>query len=578
MPGEFSLTGNSMKLSFKANNIENLSFAAAVIRVHIFNVNTGVFEVVTEESKPFYKNNIADFYIQEVFADEKLFYSIADLNGGVFDYVRYKVSFHLEWFDNNNQHQSTEWITSSEWIALPGGVSREYEANFTKNGNSIEDLFESLAWRWLSNHPPIKRIRKGQFDFLNFLTHTHASNLKLIRKIGNNETTLATFNNSQDNKIVMWKMNFDWYFENNVESFTVYLRWNNTTIAERTYYLEQKNVPVTSVFYFRNSFGTLESLVCNGNLIAEREINTDNIYQAGRTEKPTLTSPDILSDRKIYDTKYAADIGYHNDKRFQDFIIELMISEDVWRTENDYIFPVVVSVKKYSFIDEKNNNVLRAEIEWKRSFTEKYLTNDNILHELLGLSINGQTVAITFAVGTITPINLTISSSSNWQLQKIGNEPFYGFSQITGNAGTTTIQLFGHGNDVTGTAKFKLTNDEGLTVNGTVNKLGKILVDNTNPTTINRSGIKESFKINIHSDRNFTILKTEGENWITLSSMSGGINGVNITASVDLNIDVPRTAKYTVKSDFATCELTVKQNSKIVYNLIDNKGNNLIVF
>ena len=561
-----------MKFSFWGSEIEGLSFPHVVMRVLIFNTATGTFEQVAEETQQFDEYDVADFFIQEIFSDEKLNYSIANLNSGDFDFIRYKVQYRLEYFDTNNEPQfwPTNWMGTSEMRALPGGTSREFEANYTQYGNTVEDMLNSLAKRWLSNHPTNKRIRKGQYDFLSFLTLDHAAALILRIKVNNSQWDYPFSNN---NKIVMVKIDLDQYFDNvNVDEVTAQLLYNGQTIAERKYFLD-KRMPATSVFYFRNSFGTLDSLICDGNLIAEREI-TGDIYQAGRTETPSLKAPDLLSDRKIYDTKYAADIGYHNDSEFQDFITEMMISDDVWRTENGYIFPVVVTTKKYSFIDEKNNNVLRAEITWQRTFTEKYLTRESCVDEALHLSINGESIAITIPIGMNMEKTLIIKSSSNWQLQKLGSETFYSFSQTSGNAGTTSITLTGSGN-VTGTAQFKLTNNDGLTVNGTVNKLGKITVDNSNPTTITRTGIKETFQVSIYSDRQFTITKTEGGDWIDILPKSG-INTVTANITVELNTDATRTAKYLIQSDYASCTLTITQNKKTVYNLIDNKGNNLI--
>ena len=591
-PGDYALAGNSIKFSFKGNEIAGLPFARVEMKVEVRNA-AGVWVLAANEAQSFNEMDIAEFYIQETLSDERLDYSIADLKGKILNFVWYRISYRLAWFSQNNmpvyEPPDEKWTPDDTRYVLPGGTSREFEANYTQYGNTVEDMIESLSYRWLSNHPPVKRIRRGQYDFLSFLTSDHASMLTLVRKIkGGNETTIATYDVSHDNKVIIHKVDFEPHYNNGVEELTIYLRYNGQTIAERTYFLEKKEVPVTSVFYFRNSFGTMESLVCDGNLIAEREI-TGDIYQTGRTENPTLSSPDLLSDRKIYETKYAADIGYHNDKRFQDFITEMMISEDVWRTEpvlfgagaGNYIFPVVATVKKYFVVDEKNNNVLRAEITWQRTFTEKYLTKEARPDEIIYLRINGESIAITLYVGTVNfpdgdikPKTLIIESSSAWQLQKLGSETFYDFSTMTGDAGTTQIELNGIGN-VVGTAKFKLTNDNGLTVNGTVNKLGKITVDDNNPETITRTGIKETFPIKIYSDKAFSVVKTSDSDWIDISPKSG-INNVTANVSAQLNTGTVRTAEYLIKSDFATCALTIIQNVKTIYYLIDNKGNKLI--
>ena len=575
-PGEYALTGNSMKFAFQGNDIEGLSFSAAMIVVKILNPNTGDFETVSEETQSFGTNNIAEFYIQELFSDKRLNYLVSDMSNIVLDYVQYTVNYRMTWFDANNERKYTPYgFNLPVRYALPGGISREYEANFLEY-NLIEDLLNSLANRWLSNHPPVKRIRKGQKDILSFLTADHAAQLKLVQKIkGAPETTLETFYASQNNKIVMRVIDFDGYFNSGIEEITIFLRHNDHNIAERTYFLEKKEA--ASVFYFRNSFGTMDSVVCDGNMIAEREIEGD-IFQAGSVEKPSLASPDLVSERKKYDTKFSADIGYHNDKRFQDFITEMMISEDVWRSEGSLMFPVVVNVKKYSFIDEKNNNVLHAEIEWRRTFTEKYFTRDNEFDFKAEphLIANGQKIAVTLSVGNITPVNLKIESSSPWTITKLGSETFYNFSAMSGPAGTTTIKLYGNGN-VTGTAQFKITNTEGFTINGTVKKLGRITVDLLNPKMVNISGMPQTLTLNVNSDYPFSIVKTgDQSDWISVTPLSGGVNGVNITVTAAANIDTVRTAEYTVKNNYATCLLTIVQGVVVMYYLVDNQGNYLI--
>ena len=571
-PGDYALTGNSMKFSFKGSDIMGLPFARVEMEIYVLS-NTGEWKVA-EEAQAFNEMDVAEFYIQELLSDERLNYSIADLKGKILNFVWYRIHYRLAWLSSNGTPMYNDWKMEAARYALPGGTSREFEANYTQYGNTVEDMIESLSYRWLSNHPPAKRIRRGQYDFLSFLTSDHAAMLTLVEKIkGGAETVIATYSAGHNNKVVINKIDFEPHYNNGVEELTIYLRHNGQTIAERTYFLEKKEVPVTSVFYFRNSFGTPESLVCDGNLIAEREI-TGDIYTAGRSEQPKLSSPDLLSDRKFYETKYAADIGYHNDKQFQDFITEMMISEDVWRTENLYIFPVAVTVKKYSVVDEKNNNVLRAEVSWQRTFTEKYLTKEARPDEIIRLRVNGESIAITLYVGNLEPKKIIIESSSAWQLQKLGSETFYSFSQMTGSAGTTTIDLTGTGN-VTGTAQFVLTNDNGLTVNGTVNKLGKITVDGDNPCTIERTGIKETFPIAIYSDRTFSVVKTSGDDWVSISPTSG-INNVTANISVQLNTETVRTAEYLIKSDSATCALTITQNVKTVYYLVDNEENKLI--
>ena len=60
-----------MKFTLQGNDIEGLSFPMAVLRVLIYDHNTGNFEQVSEDAKAFGSNGIADFFIQEIFADNR---------------------------------------------------------------------------------------------------------------------------------------------------------------------------------------------------------------------------------------------------------------------------------------------------------------------------------------------------------------------------------------------------------------------------------------------------------------------------------------------------------------------------
>jgi hypothetical protein len=89
--------------------------------------------------------------------------------------------------------------------------------------------------------------------------------------------------------------------------------------------------------------------------------------------------------------------------------------------------------------------------------------------------------------------------------------------------------------------------------------------------------MEQTLQINVNSDQLFTITQTgTQDDWITITPMSGGINGVNVNVKVKMNIDDVRTAEYVVKSNYATCALTITQTVAKVYYLIDKNNNYLI--
>lgn len=362
---DYMLSSNSMPIAIRAFDIGGTTFVRAVVKILLWNP-TALTETEISEEVSSVSSGSSTIYIQELFSDERLNISLGSSNA--INLIAYKIRYQLIYIDSNGDEQETDWHDndSAIYYVLPGGFSREYEAHL----NESSDLFAIAGNRFLSNHPRIKKMRSIEYDYLSFIVTS--SDIALYLEKNEKESLLYKPGATNINRVACIRIS---PIDISEPNFTILLKLGDKILDKREYHIFPSQSKTAHCFYFRNSFGTWDSASFYGKLSAKRAL-TGELFNAATLSRPSIKKPDIISERKSYNTTYTADIGYHSGKDYQDFITELAISEEVWLMENEVMIPVNITMKDYITRNEEGNNIYNAEITWQRAFSEKYFTKD----------------------------------------------------------------------------------------------------------------------------------------------------------------------------------------------------------
>lgn len=267
----------------------------------------------------------------------------------------------------NNQIQILNNDIDSPILVIPGGLN-QFDSDFLKKLNSDYYSYLENNKRFLTWSPVDKLTYPGMPERLYFLAQTTGKitiNVKAVYPAVVRSVILGTLSPVANSIIeiacgpgeILSVAPLD-----DMLYYEIYLTIGVTTVSEtRTFTLDHSFYQFVRTIIFKNSFGMFDMLHCTGDLKILDSIKTDEINAL----KDDVFRRQILLKENIQ--KYVLDTGWLDSQTSNDWLQDLLITNEAYLILDSNLLPIVITNKK-SLTYEDRMYLLSRSISFERDF------------------------------------------------------------------------------------------------------------------------------------------------------------------------------------------------------------------